>query len=78
VVHYTRLERLARDKHPNLLGPFVSYEENEVVCIQPLFLASKMRKDGMFVTVEHTSLFEDATKSFYPIFVPVFSTVQFF
>jgi hypothetical protein len=77
-MHNTRLERLARDKHPNLLGPFVSYEENEVVYIQPLFLPSKMRKDGMFVTVEHTSLFEDATKSFFPIFVPVFRTVQFF
>jgi hypothetical protein len=33
VLHYTRLERLARDKHSSLLGPFVSYEENEVLWI---------------------------------------------
>jgi hypothetical protein len=26
---YSRLERLAKDKHSSLLGPFVSYEENE-------------------------------------------------
>jgi hypothetical protein len=25
--HYTRLERLDRDKHSSLLGPFVSYDE---------------------------------------------------
>jgi hypothetical protein len=31
VLHYTGLERLARDKHFKLLGPFVSYEENEVL-----------------------------------------------
>jgi hypothetical protein len=31
VLHYTRLERLAGDKHSSLLGPLVSYEENEVL-----------------------------------------------
>ncbi len=30
VLHYTRRERLVRDKHSSLLAPFVSYEENEV------------------------------------------------
>jgi hypothetical protein len=34
VSHYTRLERLARDKHSCLLGPFVSYKENEVLQVQ--------------------------------------------
>jgi hypothetical protein len=29
VLDYSRLERLASDKHSSLLGPFVSYEENE-------------------------------------------------
>jgi hypothetical protein len=29
--HFTRLERLARDKRTSLLGPFVSYKENEVL-----------------------------------------------
>ncbi len=29
VLHYTRLERVARDKHYNLLDLYVSYEENE-------------------------------------------------
>jgi hypothetical protein len=33
VLHYTILERLARDKHSSLLGPFVSMEENEVLRI---------------------------------------------
>jgi hypothetical protein len=28
VLHYSRLERLAREKHLSLLGPFVSYKEN--------------------------------------------------
>jgi hypothetical protein len=32
------LERLARDKHSSLLGPFVSYKENEVLLIR--FLVS--------------------------------------
>ncbi len=29
VLHYTRLGRLAMDKDSSLLGPFLSYEENE-------------------------------------------------
>jgi hypothetical protein len=28
VLNYTVKERLAKDKHTNLLGPFVSYKEN--------------------------------------------------
>jgi hypothetical protein len=35
-LYYTRLERLARVKHYSLLGPFVSYEENEVLLIWTL------------------------------------------
>ncbi len=35
VLHYTRLERLTRDKISNLLVPFVIYEANEVLKIQP-------------------------------------------
>ncbi len=35
VLHYTWLERLAMDKQSNLLGKFVSYEENKVLWIQP-------------------------------------------
>ena len=31
VFHYSRLERLDGDKHSSLLGPFVSYLENEVL-----------------------------------------------
>ncbi len=31
VLHNTRLERFATDKHYSLLDPFVSYEENEVL-----------------------------------------------
>ncbi len=29
--NYTRVEKLASDKHSSLLGQFVSYEENEVL-----------------------------------------------
>ncbi len=36
VLHYTRPEKLDKDKHSCLLGPFVSYEENEVLWIQLL------------------------------------------
>jgi hypothetical protein len=31
VLHYNRLERLARYKHFSLLDPFVNYEENELL-----------------------------------------------
>ncbi len=31
MLHYTRLERLARGNHSNLLDPFVSCENNSVV-----------------------------------------------
>ncbi len=36
MVHYTRLERLAKDKCSNLFGRFVSYEEIEALWILPL------------------------------------------
>jgi hypothetical protein len=29
-------ERLAKVKHPNFSGPFVSYEENDVLLILPM------------------------------------------
>jgi hypothetical protein len=35
VLHYTRLERLVRDKHSSLLGSFVSYEEDKWVEYDP-------------------------------------------
>jgi hypothetical protein len=31
VLHYTKLEILARDKHSSLLEPFISYAKNEVL-----------------------------------------------
>jgi hypothetical protein len=31
VLHYTKLQRLARNKHTSLLGPIVSYKENELL-----------------------------------------------
>jgi hypothetical protein len=33
---YTRLERLARNKHSSLMGPFESYEENAVFVVNTL------------------------------------------
>ncbi len=35
-LHYSKLERLTKDKHSGLLGVFVSYKENEVSWIRPL------------------------------------------
>jgi hypothetical protein len=35
VLHYTRLEKLARDKHSSLVDPFVSNEENKVLWKRP-------------------------------------------
>jgi hypothetical protein len=34
MLHNTKLERLASDKHSNLLGVFVGYEENAQLLIQ--------------------------------------------
>ncbi len=50
--HYTRLERLTRDKHPNLLGPLASYEENKVmwICVQWLYTQHFI----FFVTLKYT------------------------
>ncbi len=31
MLHYTRQERLPMDKHPSLLGLFISFEENKVL-----------------------------------------------
>jgi hypothetical protein len=31
MLHYTTLERVARDQHSCLLGPLVTYEDNEVL-----------------------------------------------
>jgi hypothetical protein len=31
LLHNTELERLASDKHSNLFGLFVSYDENEII-----------------------------------------------
>ncbi len=36
MLHYTKLEKLVRDKHTSLLNPFMSYEENGVLRIWPL------------------------------------------
>jgi hypothetical protein len=38
LLHYTRLEKLAKDKHSSLLGPFKIYVENEVFRLWPLGL----------------------------------------
>jgi hypothetical protein len=35
-LHYTMLQKHALHKHSNLSSLFVSYEENEVLWIQPL------------------------------------------
>ncbi len=31
--HYYKLDRLARDKHSRVLGPLISFKENEVLRI---------------------------------------------
>ncbi len=42
MLHYTRLERLAKDKYSSLLGPFVSYEEKEMLRIRTLTFLTKV------------------------------------
>jgi hypothetical protein len=41
VLIYPKLERLALDKHSSLLGPFVSYIENELLLIRPADVLDK-------------------------------------
>jgi hypothetical protein len=41
VLHNIWVERLVKDKHSSLLGPFVSNENNEVLQIGFLFIISK-------------------------------------
>ncbi len=41
MLHYIRVERLSKDKHPTLLGPCVSYDENEVFWLRSLNLLTK-------------------------------------
>jgi hypothetical protein len=36
LLHYIRLERIRGDKHFSLLGPIMSYEENELLRIRDL------------------------------------------
>jgi len=36
MLYYTRPEKLAREKHSSLFGPFISYEENKVLRIRPI------------------------------------------
>jgi hypothetical protein len=51
VLHYIRLETLASDKQSNLLGPFVSYEENEVLWIsQAQHTLAMLDYDGIMPT----------------------------
>jgi hypothetical protein len=33
-LHYTHIQRFARDKYSSLLGPWESYKENEMLWIQ--------------------------------------------
>jgi hypothetical protein len=40
-LYFTRLERLSNDEHSSLLVAFISYEENDVLWIQPLGLYSR-------------------------------------
>ncbi len=37
VIHYKKLERISRDKHSSLLGPFVSLEENGYLRVGPMY-----------------------------------------
>jgi hypothetical protein len=45
MLHYTKLEKLVRDKHTSLLNPFMSYEENGVLRIGPLTFVVTYRMD---------------------------------
>ncbi len=57
--HYTNLERLACDTHSSLLGPFMIYKENEMLCIWgrihntsfPFFIMNGLNKLVCYITL---------------------------
>jgi hypothetical protein len=51
VLHFTWLERFAREKYSSLLGPFLSYEENKTLLICPLALGANAIKNFMAIIV---------------------------
>ncbi len=56
MLHNTRLERLSGEKYSSLLGPFVSYEENEVQSLVPKKHFSRALNSGIRAkptSVEH-------------------------
>ncbi len=68
VLHYTRLESLARDKSSSPLGPFVSYEENEVLWIwsQKLELSQHLERSKKLIGRLHSGNY--VIKLFGPIY----------
>ncbi len=60
VIYFTRLESLTRTQHSSLLEPVVSYEENQVLWIWPLFkfFPYKMVGAGDFCPSKQGSLTE--------------------
>ncbi len=67
MLQFTRLEKLSIYKHSSLLGPFVSYKENEELWIQAL-APERLAKD------KHSSLFwnfvNDEGEKFFLRFEP--------
>jgi hypothetical protein len=57
------MERLARDKHSSLVGPFVTYKENRVLRIQPLVPMSLFVKTMRFKTTLRPTLKTAAIKA---------------
>jgi hypothetical protein len=46
VLYYTRLERLASNKHSRLFGQFISYEENDVLSLKVKLILQKFYRIG--------------------------------
>ncbi len=53
MLHYTKLEKLAKEKYSSLLVPFVSYEENEVLWLR-LHASIKMFSGGKNASLSRT------------------------
>ncbi len=60
MLHYTKVEREARVKHSGLLGPYVSYEDNGMLCIKLISTCHKLatfsKELSLFAMQERASL----------------------
>jgi hypothetical protein len=62
MLYKTTLERLAGNNHSSLLKPYVSYEENEELWIQPL-ISNFYYKKNIFLLYKTTYFYEEVNST---------------